>query len=464
MAGYTPFCKNVSDPVDALVSDLAHGEDLVPQTAAIAVQESPVPVPVAVDTSNRSHDIDVDDDDFERPDSLLLPDSPRSDEGTESPDNNRNQQEGQKRAKIYLLVAVLLIPVLVMVIVSLSGFYGEREYSNQRMKGLDSNTSYTRTNVYVLLKRFPCNDFCNVSEVKATMDSSTAEPDQVQIILTKCENVNHVTYEKNSELYSQVLQHANTPIAIIDENFVAKNHFRGNATIFAHRNVEKFTNQVYIYHFNDPFVFREFLSSKSHWKHFAKSTTDSLCIISGMHNTSYHLTTCTFYNEYPTFSFVGAVQSNPPQVIQFGFKVVGEIITGFTNANSTQTCTLNTYDYESECSIYVGNELACSAAGSDLCVLGIGLSAGDGHFQYTSTTVELIKSKTRINFTKTRIAFISAIVFVLMLLISILIAAGVCKCHTDKEQHVSAVEESESQRNRSMIAACNVQRQNLNYS
>ena len=45
----------------------------------------------------------------------------------------------------------------------------------------------------------------------------------------------------------------------------------------------------------------------------------------------------------------------------------------------------------SECSLYISDELAIvhSAAGSELCVLGKGVSAGDGHFQYTHTTVDL---------------------------------------------------------------------------
>ena len=465
-AAPTPFYENISEPVDALISDLPlpHGEEL-PKTngTAVVTQESSSNAGntnLEPDNNNRSHD---DDNDLRRPDSPLSPqdsDNERVD-STDSliqPEGSQTEKRPRKTARVVLIVGLVSA---ILIILSLSGTYIVLEYSHQNMKNDDSNTTYTRTGVYVLLKTFACgNDICNVSEVKAKIEAS-AEPDQIKIFLTNCENIIYNMFEENSESYTQELYHANSPIDIIDENFVAQNYFRGNTTIFARTKIENFANQVYICQFADPVVFKEFLSSNGDWNHL---TYASECIkLSGMYNTSYSYSVA-FHNEYLRYSFVGAVQSNPPQDIHFGFKVIGEKTAGFTDANCTQTCTLNAYGTgdESECSIYISDELAHSATGSELCVLGYGVSAGDGHFQYTPIIVELIEHKMKISFiTKLRIAFISPITIIILLVSGVLIAVGVCKRHKKVEVHyVSAVAESGSERNRSMIAAFNVRRQN----
>ena len=324
------------------------------------------------------------------------------------------------------------------------------------------------------MKTFACKkDFCNISEVKARtvlVPSADHESNQIKVFLTNCENIIYNRFEENSTPYTvQKLSYANTPTTVIDENFVAQNYFRGNVTIFAHtKNAEIFINQVYICQFTDPIVFKEFLSSKGDWKHFITPRRCKKLSAINVHNASYPNQSIMFHNESLSFSFVGAVQSDPPQDVLFGFRVIGEKIAGFSDANRTQSCTLNLNGHgdESECSIYLGDELAYSATigpHDQLCVLGNGVSAGDGSFQYTPVAVELIEHKIKLNFiTKIRIAFISPITIVL-LLISILIAIGVlvCKRHKkDEAHHVSAVVESEPEGNRSMIAAFNVQRQN----
>ena len=120
-----PFYTNVSEPVDALVTDLPlpSGED-VPQTniiVPVVIQQSSqvsyssnANCDHGTDTNNRSYD---DDEDFRRSDnSPLLPNSPQDsdDECMVSADNvnNRNQRENlshtEKRARIIVFITGLI--------------------------------------------------------------------------------------------------------------------------------------------------------------------------------------------------------------------------------------------------------------------------------------------------------------------------------------------------------------------
>ena len=172
---------------------------------------------------------------------------------------------------------------------------------------------------------------------------------------------------------------ANTPIAITNE---MQNYFSGQVTV----NVEvldledkvvqqqPYAYQVYLCMFNDPVIFDAFLGLRNHSENFI-CDHDTNCnaidvTVSRTCGTNYSI---EYDIEHPVFSFIGAIQTEPSYVLQFGYHVFGATIIGLDTSYNIQRCTLNGTQ-STKCTLFISNEFIKAASGSNLCVLADGVS------------------------------------------------------------------------------------------
>ena len=133
-------------------------------------------------------------------------------------DANIRSRKGLKTATLHTCLVSLLITLA-------SSFwigFGVKYHLNPTC--LEIFDDYTRTGTYALLATFACTmTFCDISEVDIKVVSPTG-PDQIDYFLTDCSNIicGHLEAHQN---YVSSLKDANTPEAIITENYLMENYF-----------------------------------------------------------------------------------------------------------------------------------------------------------------------------------------------------------------------------------------------
>ena len=378
-----------------------------------------------------------------------------SDSSTVSCQENRAVLLWRKRwCKVLIILLAIGFGVLVVLGLVAARIVLEPCIYNNIIAGHSEN-EYTRTDLYTLLTTFKCSETvpCDVSEVRVR--ASNSEPNQVAINLTECNNVIYQDIVEEPD-FDFTLEGADRPLTLIDENYVKQNYFAGPGYVTVSIEVRALysedndfpTSIVYICQFSDPNLFKSFKSQSSGQREdlMDKAKCEHVTI-SEETNTS-----VSFTNTQPQLLFLGAVQTQEFYSISLKYSLRGKTIIGLNESSLTHSCSMRVDKDDptlpSECSITVSDELVNSAAGTSLCVLGNGVSAGDGTYVYTRVSVDLIKDNVMNNrrLILTVFSSLAGAIFLISILVVVIVWKGMSR---PSQAH----SESESQPDRSMISA-----------
>ena len=470
MAGTKPFCELVSAPAA--------------DSTLVGVQDSPPSSPYrpneAMESSAASEQVDregrcrpsgaaasasevEEEDGGSEPSSPLLrmPSTSEEDAGQRSDSNEEYNPHSprtrrRKLKKCACAVACLLIGVILLASASLCVF-GALSVDALRIGSTCDNTNllgeYTRTGIYVFLANFTLLRSvpqCDVLGVDTSGRPETSEEGEVNVFLTECGNIIYKPFYTSLGHFTQVrLNQANHPIAVLNEDNLRQDQsFEGNLTIIFHAEPDSgscdgglCSSEVHICHFSDPKTFKGFLKAANKWKDFTNDMTKvvwcEIVTLTGNETGSTNYSV-TFTISQTCLSFVGAVQTQNHYTIQFGYDVSGKKIDSLRPSNNTQSCVLNAQNGESnnvKCTLNVNHDLIQSGNESvDLCLVGRGISAGDGAYRYAHIDVEFKRNS--INGLIVKVAALPVGVIMAVILLVVVLNIIIC-VRINKRRRVS---------------------------
>ena len=454
MAYPKPFTEPVSAPTDSLVLPASSTDP--PSEAAESNGSHSTSEQVDRESRCRTSSTMATASEVEEQDVASEPSSPLLQPSEEDVDQRSGSDEEynphpprtrRRKLKKCAAVACLLIGVILLASASLCVF-GALSVDALRIGSTCDNTNllgeYTRTGIYVLLANFTLLRSvpqCDVHGVVTSGRLVTSEEGEVYVSLTECMNIIYKPFYTSLGHFTQVrLNQANHPIAILDEDNLRQNQsFEGNLTIIFHAEPDSGScdgglcnSDVYICHFSDPETFKGFLNAANKWKDFTNDMTKvvwcEIVTLSGNETGSTNYSV-TFTISQTRLSFVGAVQTQNHYTIQFGYDVSGKKIDSLRPSNNTQSCVLNAQNGESnnvKCTLNVNHDLIQSGNESvDLCLVGRGISAGDGAYRYAHIDVEFKRNSINGLIVKVAALPVGVIMAVILLVVLNIIICGV---------------------------------------
>ena len=385
-----PFTEPVSAPVDPLVH--LHEEQGLAEPNTIATLQ-----PAALEINDRNDPTltapklgSVNQDSSESTSTSYEGDHVESDEDDTRP---LNPTPATPRRQIKPICNLrkwgkrILVGVFITLIGLLASIHGAFEvYNHVSLQHFNHN--YTRSGIYSLLltdftSKIAARSFHSGTSKLTATALPHSDPNEVDIFLTKCENIEYEDIPTNSSGFYSQTNRSDSPVPIIDENFITpSNYYAGNITIYVQATAlyregsQPPLSEVHVCSFLDPHEYDDFLHSESRWREYTEKLTCKVVTIQSGGTTNHSV---VFTNTHLALTFIGAfaVQPQGSYSVQFANRVVGKTIRGLKESNSTVTmsCTLFVDDNDRihstpTCSIDISDQFLKSTSGSELWFFG----------------------------------------------------------------------------------------------